>query len=402
MMRMLQLLVLMFLAVPAMGDLPPAMTDMPYAQAIEQNDEQGSRLLIVKFTAEWCGPCKMMDRTTWSDEGTVQYLKDNHITVISVDVDQQPEISAQNTIRAMPTMVVFKGGQEFDRQVGAMNSEKLVDWLDDLREGRTHTQAMDEQMRDRRQNRDQLSMTDRLAFARDLASAGELDEATSEYLWLWHNMLDREPSMSGVRGSFMIGDMKELAQRHPPAHEAFVKLRDDLTAQLKDGDRSRANLRDWLFLNTRLLGDDQAVTEWIDRIKDSPTASETIRSMGHELQDWLVEHGYWRLAGESLRSASSIISRTEQMRTMMGDRMYGDLDEELVKQLKASQQQRDVQKHANAHAAFLAAERDEDAWELLDWVLSEYPRDLVSKAVSNAVQLAGVKSDRHNELLGSE
>ena len=400
-MRILQLFVLMLLAAPALAlvDLPPAMTDMAYDDAIEQNEEQASRLLIVKFTAEWCGPCKMMDRTTWSDEGTIDYLKDHNITVIAVDVDEEPLVAGQNQIRAMPTMVVFKGGEEFDRQVGSMNSEKLVDWLDDLRDGRTHTQAMVEQMRDRKANRDQLSMMDRLSFARDLVSAGELDEATREYVWLWNNMLNHDRAMTGVRVSFMISDMKELAEQHPPAKEAFTKLRDDLTQQLKTGKRSRDNLSDWLVLNIRLLDDDQLVEDWVERIKDSETAGNTIRSMGRLLQDWLLEHGYWKLAGESLRSASTVIAREIQMRELTGDRMYQDFDEEMANRLRTQQQLNEVQNFAQNHAAYLAAGRDDDAWELLDWMIKDYPNAIVAHEVHLAAQSAGVVRDRHEQLL---
>ena len=401
MMRILQLFLLMLLAVPALAlvDLPPAMTDLSYDKALEQNEEHASRLLIVKFTAEWCGPCKMMDRTTWSDEATVEYLKDHNMTVISVDVDDEADIAAQNQIRAMPTMVVFKDGEEFDRQIGAMDTEKLIGWLDGLRDGRTHTQAMAEQMRDRKANRDQLSMMDRLSFARDLASAGELDEATREYVWLWNNMLDHDRAMTGVRVSFMISDMKDLAGQHPPAKEAFTKIRDDLTQQLKAGKRSRDNLSDWLVLNIRLLEDDQAIEDWVQRIKDSETAGNTIRSMGRLLQEWLFKHGYWKLAGESLRSASTVIAREKQMRVLTGDRMYEDLDEELAAQVRDHQQMSEIQNQAQNHAAYLAAGRDDDAWELLDWMLEVYPKESVAREVAHVVQSAGVMRDRHEKLL---
>jgi thiol:disulfide interchange protein len=66
---------------------PPAMTDLPYAQAIKQNAEQDDKLLIVKFTADWCVPCKRMDRTVWSDAKVIEYLQEHGITVIAVDID---------------------------------------------------------------------------------------------------------------------------------------------------------------------------------------------------------------------------------------------------------------------------------------------------------------------------
>ncbi|MFG0314262.1 MAG: hypothetical protein ACF8LL_08765, partial [Phycisphaerales bacterium] len=167
----------------------------------------------------------------------------------------------------------------------------------------------------------------------------------------------------------------------------------------KAGKRSRDNLSDWLVLNIRLLEDDQAIEDWVQRIKDSETAGNTIRSMGRLLQEWLFKHGYWKLAGESLRSASTVIAREKQMRELTGDRMYEDLDEELAAQVRDHQQMSEIQNQAQNHAAYLAAGRDDDAWELLDWMLEVYPKESVAREVAHVVQSAGVMRDRHEKLL---
>lgn len=133
---------------PALADpAPPAFTDLSYADAIAQNDLANDRFLIVKFTAEWCAPCKVMDRTTWSDDAVITYLKQREIPAIQVDVDEQADIARANNITAMPTMVLYLDGKEYDRVVGAMDAKALTDWLDDARAGRKRADVLAEEAR---------------------------------------------------------------------------------------------------------------------------------------------------------------------------------------------------------------------------------------------------------------
>lgn len=75
--------------------------------------------VVVKFYAEWCGPCKML--TPIYDE-----LK-NEISdakFFSVDVDSSG-IPIRYGVKSVPTIVVFKDGEEVDRIVGLVHKEKI-------------------------------------------------------------------------------------------------------------------------------------------------------------------------------------------------------------------------------------------------------------------------------------
>ena len=393
---MLTLLAAVVVVAPiALSDLPPAFPDMGYEPAVAANASVADRLLVVKFTAEWCAPCKMMDRTTWSDDAVVGYLKQHGITAIAVDVDEHRSIAQSNAIRAMPTMVVFRGGKEFDRAVGGMNSAALTEWLDDLRAGRTKADALRQRMGDRVGPDGRVDVRDRLEIARGLVDAGELDAATAEYVWLWQNIGEHEPTMLSVRGSFMAGEMAALARESDASRAAFTQLRDALTARLESGETSRSNLTDWLTLNIDVLDDDGAVRAWVDRIWERPTGPDTLRAMGHLVIDWLIEQGDWARAGAAQPAASVFLPQTRGMRLMM---LQADRGLEQEAMMREVSDRWFIDRIATYHASCLAAGRDEDAWRAADELLKDVPTDEARAGLCRDALRAGAVRPRHAEI----
>ena len=70
--------------------------------------------VLVDFWAEWCGPCKMVAPLV--AELAEEY--DGKVAFKKVDVDANPNTPAQFGIRGIPTLIVFKGGEEVTRIVG--------------------------------------------------------------------------------------------------------------------------------------------------------------------------------------------------------------------------------------------------------------------------------------------
>ncbi|MCC5822939.1 MAG: thioredoxin family protein [Phycisphaerales bacterium] len=376
----------------ALADRPPAFSDIAFPEALAANAERDGSLLIVKFTADWCGPCKMMDRTTWSDDAVVEYLRAHRITAIPVDVDRHPDIARANQVRAMPTMVIYRAGVEFDRHTGAMDTVALTAWLDDARRGRTHLDALRERAGDRADADGRVDVKSRLDLARQLSRSGRHDEALDEFLWLWHNMLDHERSMYGVRLSFMVRNMRELAEAHPPALDAFTRLRDDLADRLRAGETSRDNMIDWLTLNLRLLHDNDAIAEWVDRIKDRPTAADTFRTFEHMVLPWMIEQGRWELAGRTLQNARVVIAEKRRFRAMALTGTDARMSPEAAASLRDHYDRSDTRKLADAHAAYLAAGRDEDAWLVADAIAEIVDTETAHAAVCRAALRARAPS----------
>ena len=77
---------------------------------------------LVDFWAQWCGPCRMMNPIIEEVKNDVG----DSVTILKVDVDQNKEVAIKYGIRSIPTLIVFKNGEELWRQSGVVTKDVLV------------------------------------------------------------------------------------------------------------------------------------------------------------------------------------------------------------------------------------------------------------------------------------
>src|SRR5262249_52971191 len=85
------------------------------------------KLVMIDFYADWCGPCQMLDDTTWKDSKVRSWLREKAVA-IKVDVDKEKSITNKYNVNSFPTLMFLKpDGSEIGRLVGFHSPEEFLE-----------------------------------------------------------------------------------------------------------------------------------------------------------------------------------------------------------------------------------------------------------------------------------
>lgn len=119
---------------PSPAGVAPSPAGEPSAQPVVVTDEDFDRLVlgvpglvVVDFWAAWCGPCRMLAPTI---ERLARTLA-GRVRVAKLDVDANPLTAQRYGVQGIPTLILFKNGQEVDRLVGVQPERAILERLDE-------------------------------------------------------------------------------------------------------------------------------------------------------------------------------------------------------------------------------------------------------------------------------
>lgn len=97
------------------------MAEIIRQDVFEEKVLEADKPVLVDFYADWCGPCKMMIPVL--DELSAE--KADELTIYKINVDENPDIARQYKVMSIPTLILFKDGQDVKTVMGAMTKKDL-------------------------------------------------------------------------------------------------------------------------------------------------------------------------------------------------------------------------------------------------------------------------------------
>ena len=99
--------------------------DLAQAQTLAASSD---KIIFVDAYTTWCGPCKMMDRTTFKDESVAKFYNENFVNLkMDMEKGEGPSLSKLYSVRGYPSLLFLNaGGELVHRSLGFQDGEKFL------------------------------------------------------------------------------------------------------------------------------------------------------------------------------------------------------------------------------------------------------------------------------------
>lgn len=332
--------------------------DLKFDDACTKAKKEG-KIVLVDFYTTWCGPCKRLDKETWTDPEVIKLLESKTVS-IKIDAEKETKLAERYKIEAYPTVLLAKpDGTEIDRLVGFREPAAFIADFNAVLSGKDSVTRAREAVK--------TAGTDdamaRMALGKSLAEKQKYPEALDEYLWCFDHGLEKNPAFVGVRCSFLLSDIVTLGKKFPAARTALEKRRDEREAGVISGASDMMTIQDVIRLNEALEQPERNLTLF-DRL---PAKSPARAQMLESVFDQLLRAKQYEDALKDT-DANAIFSREVKR----FDQMLAGLEKNpgMKAQVEGVFRQRTVTTGSHYFEALAGAQKDDAAKTLADQILS--------------------------------
>jgi len=228
------------------------------------------KAVFIDFYTIWCGPCHMLDNSTWKDKKVIALLKEKTVP-LKIDAEANEKLASKYSIESYPSLVFIKpDGSEIDRISGYVTAEEFLPEAEGILSGKDALTRAREKLDAAGKN----DPSARMDYAKVLSRIGKHEEALAEYLWCFDEGMKKNFAYYGVRLSFLLSNIARLGEKYPPALEALRQRRDAAKKQIQTGKGS--------FNDAHEL---QALNQYLDEAHDSLDLYDELRT---EHPDWEI------------------------------------------------------------------------------------------------------------------
>jgi thiol-disulfide isomerase/thioredoxin len=236
-----------WLCLAALNICAEPFTDLSF-DAASQKAAHTDKIVLVDFYTTWCGPCRLMDKRTWTDTNVIKLLQEKTVA-LRIDAEKQSALVTRYQIDAYPSILLIKpDGTELGRLVGYRDPKNfLADFEPALTgkppfaPGKSRSPTMG--------TNDPII---RMNGAHTLAVNGKYPGALKEYLWCFDHGDEVHASFDSVRLSLLLVYIKELGRQFPAAEKALESRRDERQKKLFAGDTDQPIVIELVCLNRML------------------------------------------------------------------------------------------------------------------------------------------------------
>jgi len=114
---------------PNLGDPTSAEPTVAISPARFNEIVNQDKLILIKFGATWCGPCRSVDKELKSLAGELPA----DVEVLKVDVDENPDLAGEFQITGIPRMMLVRRGEVLADETGFMSKAELQSWIGEHR-----------------------------------------------------------------------------------------------------------------------------------------------------------------------------------------------------------------------------------------------------------------------------